>query len=367
MNRTGLRLAFLLPGGFALLAGLDAALLLLGLPAPITTQRLPNVHGILMVYGFIGTVVALERAVAMRQWFGFFSPAFLGLGSILLLTGLPLAVGQWMLVAGMVMLVVIYLQIWRRQAALAVAIQALGAFLGLGGTLLWVGGVPLAALVPSMAVYLVLTIVGERVELARIVVLSDRAQRWALAASVGFAVGAVAALLWPSVGYPLLGVTLLGMVLWLLTFDVATRLVHARGLPRYIAVCLLAGYFWLAVAGGIWLLVGTPTTGPAYDAVLHAVFLGFTMTMIMAHAPVILPAVLRKPLPYRPVLYLPVILLHASLLVRLVLGDGRDDPVLVQWGGAFNVIALLLFVVLAVASVLIGVPKRAKTGRAVRV
>ena len=40
--------------------------------------------------------------------------------------------------------------------------------------------------------------------------------------------------------------------------------------------------------------------GPAYDAVVHAVFLGFTLSMIMAHAPVILPAVLRRPLPYRP-------------------------------------------------------------------
>ncbi|NTS21959.1 hypothetical protein HT105_25555, partial [Bacteroides fragilis] len=31
--------------------------------------------------------------------------------------------------------------------------------------------------------------------------------------------------------------------------DVAKNLVHGTGLPRYSAVCMLAGYFWLALAG----------------------------------------------------------------------------------------------------------------------
>ena len=44
---------------------------------------------------------------------------------------------------------------------------------------------------------------------------------------------------------------------------------------------------------------------------MHAVFLGFTISMIMAHAPVILPAVLRRPLPYHPALLAPAVLLHA--------------------------------------------------------
>lgn len=352
-----MRLAFLIPGGIALIAGLDAGLLLLGLPAPITTERLPIVHGPLMVFGFIGTVIALERAVAMRQWWGYLSPALLGVGGILILTDLPLIVGRLALAAGIAVLLALYLAIWRRQAMLAVAIQMLGAFAGLAGTVLWLGDLPVSHLVPSMAAFLVLTIVGERVELARVIVLSAKAQRTVLGASLGFVSGALAALLWPEWGYSLFGVSLLGMVAWLLVFDVATRIIRSKGLPRYMAACLLAGYFWLAVAGGIWVMVGPATSGPAYDATLHAVFLGFTMSMIMAHAPVILPAVLRKPLPYRPILYAPVILLHGSLLVRLVLGDGRGVPELVQWGGAVNVAAVLLFVVLAAASVVRGVPQ----------
>ena len=68
------RAGFLLPAALALLAGLDAALMLLGLRAPVTVDRLPDVHGMLLVLGFVGTVVALERAVALRHPAGFAAP-----------------------------------------------------------------------------------------------------------------------------------------------------------------------------------------------------------------------------------------------------------------------------------------------------
>ena len=144
-------------------------------------------------------------------------------------------------------------------------------------------------------------------------------------------------------------------------FTVLHRMVRSVGLPRYMACCLLAGYGWLVVVGGIWLLQGPVYSGPGYDAMMHAVFLGFVMSMIMAHAPTILPAVLRRPLPYRPIMYLPAALLHVSLLARVLLGDAYGWPVLVQWGGVFNIVAVLLFVVVAVVSVLTGsAPKGAK-------
>ncbi|MCY7289683.1 MAG: hypothetical protein LH624_15920, partial [Cryobacterium sp.] len=94
------RLAFLLLGGLALLAGLDGALLLLGLWAPVVTARLADVHGPLMVFGFVGTVVVLERAVAVRRNWAFLSPGLLGLGGLALVSPLPLVVGQLAVVAG---------------------------------------------------------------------------------------------------------------------------------------------------------------------------------------------------------------------------------------------------------------------------
>ena len=61
------RLALLLGGGVGLLAGLNAALLRLGLPAPVESVSLSSLHGILMLYGFLGTAITLERAVALQS------------------------------------------------------------------------------------------------------------------------------------------------------------------------------------------------------------------------------------------------------------------------------------------------------------
>ena len=67
MSEASPRLAplLLIPGGLALLAGLDAALTLSG--ARAGSPRLADLHGPLMVLAFLGTVIALERAVALRQ------------------------------------------------------------------------------------------------------------------------------------------------------------------------------------------------------------------------------------------------------------------------------------------------------------
>ena len=340
----------LLPGGLALLAGLDGALLLLGLPAPLATDRLPQVHGPLLVLGFVGTVVALERAVALRRWWGFAAPTGLGAGAVLLLTAAPLPVGQGVLVGGTVAQLALYGALWRRQASGALALQALGAVLAAGSALLWWGGAPVASALPWLAGFLVLTIAGERLELARVGAIGEKAERLVLILGSALFAAVVATVLWPVAAHPLLGAALLALVGTLVVHDVARRTVRATGLPRYMAWCLLAGYAWLVVAGGIWLLAGEVSGGPAYDAVVHAVFLGFTLSMIMAHAPVILPAVLARPLPYRPAFYGPAALLHGSLLLRVLGGDAYGLPWALQVGGSLNITAVLGFVGVAVWS-----------------
>jgi hypothetical protein len=355
LDRTALRLVFLIPGGLALLLGLDAALLLLGLWAPLSFAEVARLHAPLMVYGFAGTLIVLERAVAARRVWGFAAPALLGLGSLVLLSPLPDAVGKTMVLLGFCGLLAVYLVIRRRAPAAAVDIQILGGVAGLLSAILWLAGVSIADMVPGMAVFLVLTIAGERLELARISPAVDaRAESTGLAASALVVATAAIAPLWPQPGYPLLGLALVLLVAWLFRYDVATRLVGATGLPRYMAVCLLAGYVWLLVPAGIWLVAGGVDDGPAYDAALHAIFLGFVMSMIMAHAPVILPAVLRKPLPYRWFLYLPVALLHLSLVVRLLGGDAWGSVEAIHVGGALNVVAVLIFAALAVTTAVMG-------------
>ncbi|MBG0830117.1 hypothetical protein HS041_20330 [Planomonospora sp. ID67723] len=76
---------------------------------------------------------------------------------------------------------------------------------------------------------------------------------------------------------------------------------------------------------------------------LGALFLGFVMSMVFGHAPVILPAVLRVGLPYRPVLYAPLALLHAAVAVH-VAGDLAAADAVRTAGGLLAEISLLVFV-----------------------
>lgn len=113
----------------SLLAGLDAALLLLGLPAPLAWGRLPGAHGTLLVFGFVGTLIALERGIALRHWSGHLAPILFGLGALASIGPLPPVLPRMVTLAGSVALVGTYLPLWRRQRDHAVLVQALGAVL----------------------------------------------------------------------------------------------------------------------------------------------------------------------------------------------------------------------------------------------
>jgi hypothetical protein len=114
------------------------------------------------------------------------------------------------------------------------------------------------------------------------------------------------------------------------------------------AVCLLGGYVWLAVGGLAW--GATALGAPLRDVALHALGLGFVVSMIMGHAPVILPAVARVKLLFGKFFYLPLAALHLSLLVRL--GLGATDFHLRAQGALFNALAIALFAATAVGAAL---------------
>lgn len=344
----GARLAIVLPAAIVMLVGLDAGLLLMGVPVPLVLSRLPDLHAPLMVFGFVGTLISLERAVALRAAWAAAAPVLLVSGAILTLGPLPLLVGQGLIAAGMAVHVVQYRAIWRRQPMTATAVQALGAVTGAVAALAWCGEVPPARLVPLLAVFLVLTIAGERLELARVTAPGPRAETVLFALATGLSLAAVVSLAVAPVAVPVAGILLLGVVGWLLRHDIARTTVRTAGQPRFIAVCLLAGYGWLVVAGAGWLLGGARVDGVVYDATTHAIFLGFVITLIMAHAPLILPAVLRVRIPYHPAMYAPVALLQLSLLVRVVAGDAWGWTPALRAGGVGAAVAMILFAATAV-------------------
>ena len=121
---------------------------------------------------------------------------------------------------------------------------------------------------------------------------------------------------------------------------------------------MLAAYGWLAVAGILWLTSEFLPGDLVYDAAVHAVFIGFTLSMIFAHAPVILPAVLHRALPYHSALYVPVVAVHLGLILRIV-SDTQNFVPGHQIGGVVNVVGVLGFLITAVIlAVRAGMKKR---------
>jgi hypothetical protein len=150
------------------------------------------------------------------------------------------------------------------------------------------------------------------------------------------------------------------LAIWLGRHDVARRTAKQPGLTGYIGRCLLLGYLWLGTAAVLTLAAAVGLAPPMIrDAALHAVLLGFVMSMVLGHAPVILPAVLRVRMPYHPSFYVPLVLLHASLVLR-VGADLASLPGLRAVGAAGNALALLAFVATTVSAVVAGSRARAR-------
>jgi hypothetical protein len=340
-------------GFVALLVGVGAGLARLGWPMPALAGAAAAWHGPLMIGGFFGVVIALERAVALGRPWAYAAPALAGLGTIAMLSGAPrigafghLAASAWLLAATLVVL--------QRQRERFVVVLAIGAACWVVGNGLWVGGRVVHEVVPWWIAFLVLTIAGERLELSRLMPPSAAAVR-GFTGLVGATLAALGLTLLPAdalsvAGASWFGAALLGLAAWLWRYDLARRTVRQRGLTRFIAVCLLAGYVWLAVGGVLIMLFGLVPGSASYDAALHALLLGFVFSMVFGHAPIVFPAVLRVAVPYRPVLYVPLVLLHASVALRLA-GDALGSHEWARRGALLSALALAVFVLTMLATV----------------
>ena len=217
---------------------------------------------------------------------------------------------------------------------------------------MWLFGAAPHEVVAWWLAFPVLTIAGERLELSRFLPPSPVAKRVFGAVLAAFAIAlAGGTRAWAQ---SLFAAALLALAAWLVKQDIARRTVRGKGLTRFIAVCLLSGYAWLAIGGAVALASGGFVPGTrAYDASLHALALGFVFSMVFGHAPVIVPSVVRAAVPYHPAFYVPLVLLHASMLVR-VAGDALGD---LQWraaGGVLNALALAAFIAGTLTAVIRG-------------
>ncbi|MBI3372686.1 MAG: hypothetical protein HY017_13155 [Betaproteobacteria bacterium] len=335
------RLPLLITGFASLILGAIGGLARLGLDVPVPAPSSVPSHGFLMVSGFFGTVISLERAVALRAPWTYGGPLFAAIGAIATLAGASIAYSHALAFAASLFMVFACVKGWRMQRAAHSFTLVLGAACWSAAGALGVAGMEIRQLVPWWMAFLVLTIAGERLELSRLLRRPPHAQPlfYAVVAAVLASLATQSTLLF--------GAALLGLAAWLARYDIAQRTVRERGLTRYIAVCLLSGYLWLAAGGCFALLSGLR------DAALHAVLLGFVFSMVFGHAPIIFPAVVKLAVPYTPAFYSHLALLHAGLAVR-VIGDSAVMPGWRDAGAAMNAAALALFLLNTITAVIRG-------------
>ena len=327
----------------ALLAGLWGGLARIGWSIP-GADTLALRHGGVMVIGFVGTVIAVERAIAFGGAPTLLAPAASALAGLTLLTGAPVEVAVVLATVAALAYTTTVGVLWRRQPQPGSLLILLGGVSLVAAALAWALSGAYPRVVPWWIAYLVCTVAGERLEMTRF----QRISR----ANAALGVLAFAALLAaPAVGAVevragaiALGLALIGVAAWSVVRDPARRTIVSPGLARFSAVGVLTAYGWLVVTG-VLLLLGSALPGSLeYDAATHAFFTGFVFSAIIAHEPIIAEAVSGLRFAFSNAMYAPLVLLGAGTAMRIVsdaamLLDRRRDAGLLQ---ALAIVSLML-------------------------
>ena len=338
------RLPFLAMAVVSLLAGMLAGLWRAGWQTPFPHSALFNWHGPLMISGFLGTLISLERAVAYGRPWGYAVAAISGLSGLFILFDETAPFAPLLAVAAAGGYNLFALLFFMKVPSLHMAVMGLGAVSWLAGNVLWLANVPTPQITLWWANFLVFTIAGERLELSRLLQPGKFARTVFILGVVIGAAGAPLALTGTGASGKLVGIAYMILAGWLLANDMARKLLKQKDLQLFIGVALIAGFIWLGIGGLLFLLTGEATAGFRYDAMLHALFLGFVFSMIFAHGPIIFPALLKRSVEFHWIFYLHFAILQGSLVLRLV-GDAMLSHPVRIYGSLLNVLAILLFFV----------------------
>jgi len=141
-----LRPPILALGFISLLTGLWGGLERIGWEFSVP-DALPLQHGPLMISGFLGTLIGLERAVAVGSGWALGIPALTGLGAVGLVAGLPRTlVGAEFVLASAAMTAIPAWMFFRR-GGVPLLIMAAGSASWLLGNILWMTGSAVVELV----------------------------------------------------------------------------------------------------------------------------------------------------------------------------------------------------------------------------
>lgn len=304
------------------------------MPIPVIAAK----HGYLMVSGLLGTLISLERTLILKKPLWLSIPILSAISVIFVLNGLS-SLGFSIQVFSSLLLCVLYAKQWFQYKD----IFLLGLLLGsvswmVSGFVLLLGNGFSAATVWYI-LFLLFTIASERLELSKFIYTPRWAHPTLLVIFASLIVAQAVPFHWGS--NHISGILIAGIGYWLIQFDIVKINLKKSGSFYYTGSTLFAGYIWLMLSG---VLMALPlATFYHYDAVLHSFFIGFVFSMLFAHAPIIFTALLKfqKP-PFSKILYIPVFLTHALLLLRLY-ADYSGNWELRKWAGLLQVIVFASF------------------------
>lgn len=297
-------------------------------------------HGAYMVGGFLGTLICLERTVNYPNRLALLVPAVNSLSIVFLLAGYSL-IAYFFLLAGGIGLTIVYLNLYAKHKNFYLLLLLSGALCYVIGNALLIKSSFYPPTVMWWIAFLFLTIAGERLEFSRFLNISGTKQTVLVILLLLFVAGIVSP--FHSIGGYILAFSMIGCSVWLLKYDMAKHSLKKPGQTFYNGVLLITAYIWLGITG-LFMAYGS-YFGLLYDAALHTFFLGFVFSMIFAHAPMILPAVLRlKANLFSPSLYIWFVFLQATLLLRIS-GVFFATAPYKQLAGLLNGIAIIGFFV----------------------
>ncbi|MCU0398813.1 MAG: hypothetical protein MUC73_12015 [Cyclobacteriaceae bacterium] len=294
-----------------LILGMLTGLGRLGISVPLPEIYIH--HGAIMVGGFLGSLIALEKVIPLKKKIFYIGPLLSG-GSLLVFISGNFEVAVVLLILASLSFVLVYTTYLQRQFNMYLILAAMGACCWLVGNilLLWKRFYPMAF--PWWMAFLLFTIVSERLELSRFLPTTKSQKNWLLFFIMLFTLGVLVP--FHGVGTVITGLSLVLISVWLLRFDVIRITLKKKELVRFTAIALTTGYIALML-DGLFILALSDSVN-SYDIIVHTFFLGFVFSMIFAHGPIILPGVLGLTVrPYHPLFYLPLILLLSSLLMRI--------------------------------------------------
>jgi hypothetical protein len=270
-------------------------------------------HGALMIGGFLGTLIALEKLIPLKKRILFLVPVVSGGSLVPFLLGFPYTAMMMLLCASFFLCCIFAFYLYKH-TDLQYVMMLVGAICWFTGNILLLTKKMYPLSFPWWLGFVLFIIIGERLEITKFLPVTSKQK---IVVFFFMSLYLMSCLLsFHGIGNIISGIALVGVSIWLLRYDVIKVSISKGLLTRYVAVALLCGYVALMLCGIFFITVKGSLL--AYDALIHTFFLGFAFSMIFAHGPIILTGVLGISVkPYHTILYVWLMLLQASWLVRI--------------------------------------------------